>query len=348
MLWCAPESRFKAIARYVQPAVLDVAVNFCEYDSMSSRLIDVQSVEKSFGATKAVGGVSFEVKVGEIFALLGPNGAGKSTLVRMMIGMLPPDSGTINWFDAQGRHSVLDTAEIGYLPEDRGLYRDQKVHKILEYFGQLRGMSKEQASLAAEEWANRLSFEQHLQAKLETLSKGNQQKVQVASAVLHRPRLALLDEPFSGLDPINQEMMLEVIRTLRDDGTTILLSAHQLELVERLADRVFLLSRGRQVLAGTVQEIKSGNCGGYLLQISFAQPVSEADFTSWYSDPGFDSLECLQANQIQLTIKRQAEAIDWLSRARTVGEVTDFRGGSLSLHEIYLRALKPLQAMPAD
>lgn len=309
-----------------------------------SPLIRVQEVAKSFAKTKAVIDVSFEVSSGEIFALLGPNGAGKSTLVRMMIGMIPPDQGRIDWFDRNGQLSTLHPSEIGYLPEDRGLYRDQKVTRILEYFGQLRGMSKPQSKLAAEEWAERLEFKQHLQSKLETLSKGNQQKVQVATAVLHRPRLALLDEPFSGLDPINQEMMLSVIRTLRDEGTTILLSAHQLELVERLADKVFFLSHGRQVLAGTVPEIKVGSLGGYTLQITFVQPVDPLAFDDWYADPSLDSLEFVQPEQIHLTIKRQGDAIEWLARAKRIGEVADFRGGSMSLHEIYLRALKPLQS----
>lgn len=198
----------------------------------------------------ATEGVSFDVQDRQIFALLEPNGAGKSTLVRMMIGMLPPDHGAIEWLTEEPKVVPLQAHEIGYLPEDRGLYRDRKVGRILEYFGRLRAMNREQAKAAAREWAERMEVSQYLDDKLETLSKGNQQKVQVAAAVLHRPRVAMLDEPFSGLDPINQEMMLEVIRHLREHGTTVILSAHQLELVERLADHVYLLAKGRRVISG--------------------------------------------------------------------------------------------------
>ena len=313
---------------------------------MSNTLIRVQEVGKSFRQVRAVDGVSFEVKTGEIFALLGPNGAGKSTLVRMMLGMLPPDQGAIHWYNAEGEPTVMDASQIGYLPEDRGLYRDQKVSRILEYFAQLRGMSTTHARKAAQEWAERLGVSQYLTSKLETLSKGNQQKVQVAAAVLHRPKLALLDEPFSGLDPVNQEMMLQVIQSLRDDGTTVLLSAHQLELVERLADRVFLLAHGRRVLSGTVHELVSSDHGGYSLKISFSEKMQPASFSSWKENADLDSFQLLSDKSIQLILRHKSSASQWLERASRIGDITDFRGGSLSLHEIYLRALNVQNRKP--
>lgn len=313
---------------------------------MSHVLIEVQEVGKSFRAVRAVNGVSFDVKAGEIFALLGPNGAGKSTLVRMMIGMLPPDHGSIRWYDRSGKKVAMNTTQIGYLPEDRGLYRDQKVSRILEYFAQLRGMSQSQSKHAAQEWAERLEVSQYLNCKLETLSKGNQQKVQVAASVLHRPKLAFLDEPFSGLDPLNQEMMLRVIRSLRDGGTTVLLSAHQLELVERLADRVFLLAHGRRVLSGTVPELIASDHGGYALQMTFAHPVSLHAQNSWRQDSELEDLQLLSERTIQLTIRDKAKATRWVDQASQFGEVTEFRGGSLSLHEIYLRALNVPNSHP--
>jgi ABC-2 type transport system ATP-binding protein len=311
---------------------------------MSNLLIQVQEVGKAFRTVRAVDGVSFEVKQGEIFALLGPNGAGKSTLVRMMIGMLPPDQGLIQWYDGNGKPSAMDAAQIGYLPEDRGLYRDQKVGRILEYFGQLRGMSTAQSKQASREWAERLEVSQYLGSKLETLSKGNQQKVQVAAAVLHRPRLALLDEPFSGLDPLNQEMMLGVIRSLQEQGTTVLLSAHQLELVERLADRVFLLAQGRRVMSGTVPELKASRHSGYALRIHFAKSVQAGWFDTWKAESDLESLEFISDDTIQLTLQNKCTAVEWIQRASGIADVTDFRGGALSLHEIYLRALNPKQA----
>jgi ABC-2 type transport system ATP-binding protein len=302
-------------------------------------LIHVRDVGKSFRAVRAVDGISFEVNQGAIFALLGPNGAGKSTLVRMMIGMLPPDQGRIDWFDRNGNPSSMNAAEIGYLPEDRGLYRCQKVGRILEYFGQLRGMSVAQSKSAAHEWATRLEVVQYMDSKLETLSKGNQQKVQVAAAVLHRPRIAFLDEPFSGLDPLNQEMMLGVIRSLQEQGTTVVLSAHQLELVERLADYVFLLAHGKHVLSGTVPELKTSKHSGYSLQIHFANSIPDDTVESWASYQGLENVERLSDKSVQLTLKQKSSAVEWVERASQMGEITDFRGGSLSLHEIYLRAL---------
>jgi ABC-2 type transport system ATP-binding protein len=257
----------------------------------------------------------------------------------MMIGMLPPDQGAIQWFSKDGIPTAMDASQIGYLPEDRGLYRDQKVGRILQYFGQLRGMTSAQSQHAANEWAERLEVSQYLNSKLETLSKGNQQKVQVAASVLHRPKLALLDEPFSGLDPLNQEMMLGVIRSLREEGTTVLLSAHQLELVERMADRVFLLAQGRRVLSGTVPELIASDHGGYSLQIAFAKSISVDSVSAWQTHPDLDCMQFLSDRSVQLTLRYKSTAMEWIERASQIGEVTEFRGGSLSLHEVYLRAI---------
>lgn len=306
---------------------------------MRNPVIQAIDVGKAFRTTRAVDGVSFEVRRGEIFALLGPNGAGKSTLVRMMIGMIPADQGAIRWLDDKGAQMELDPSQIGYLPEDRGLYKDQKVGRILEYFGQLRGLTIKESTEAAVHWAERLEISQYLNQKLETLSKGNQQKVQVAAAVLHKPRVAFLDEPFSGLDPINQELMIELIRRLRDDGTTVLLSAHQLELVERLADRVLLLARGKQVVSGTINEVKSGEYGGYYLRIAYSEPVREQDLLGWANDSALTSCELSDGRFLKLTLRDRSDAYLFLERASSLGDVADFRGGYLSLHEIYLKAV---------
>ncbi|MFN7875162.1 MAG: ABC transporter ATP-binding protein [Pirellula sp.] len=306
---------------------------------MRTPVIQAIDVGKAFRTTRAVDGVSFEVRRGEIFALLGPNGAGKSTLVRMMIGMIPADQGAIRWLDDNGKQMELNPSQIGYLPEDRGLYKDQKVGRILEYFGQLRGLTIKDSSEAVLHWAERLEISQYLNQKLETLSKGNQQKVQVAAAVLHNPRVAFLDEPFSGLDPINQELMIALIRRLRDDGTTVLLSAHQLELVERLADRVLLLARGKQIVSGTINEVKSGEYGAYSLRITFSEPIREQDLQAWSNDSGLINCVLSDGRYLKLTLRDRSDAHHYLQRASCLGDVADFRGGYLSLHEIYLNAV---------
>jgi ABC-2 type transport system ATP-binding protein len=223
---------------------------------MVSPLLEVETVTKDFNRIKAVDALSFHIRRGEIFALLGPNGAGKTTAVRMLLGIIRPDSGFIR-FRMNGQDVAQPRPpEIGYLPEDRGLYKELAVEKTLIYMGILRRMSRPDATRAVREWLERVGLKDRAKDKLEALSKGNQQKVQFISAVLHRPAFVILDEPFSGLDPINQEILLGVIRQLRDSGTTVLLSAHQMNLVERLADRVLLMNRGREVLQGTVPQVK--------------------------------------------------------------------------------------------
>jgi ABC-2 type transport system ATP-binding protein len=214
-------------------------------------VLTVDSIEKKFAHVVAVDKLSFDVREGEIFALIGPNGAGKTTTVRMLTGIIKPDAGTI--------HYSLNHEKPGYLPEERGLYKDMPILETLVHMAVLRGMKRIAARAAAMQWLDRVSLQERALDKLDTLSKGNQQKVQFISAVLHRPRFIILDEPFSGLDPINQELFSQLIRQLRDEGATILLSAHQMQLIERIADRLLLMNRGRTVLYGTMDEIrKSG------------------------------------------------------------------------------------------
>jgi ABC-2 type transport system ATP-binding protein len=220
---------------------------------MTQSLITVRNVVKRFVSVTAVDDVSLDVRTGEIFALLGPNGAGKTTMLRMILGMMRPDAGEIRSADGV----PLPASAVGYLPEDRGLYPDVPVLRTLTYFGRLRGMQRAAASSAAERWLERLGLHDRRHEPLKALSKGNHQKVQFISALLHSPRLAVLDEPFSGLDPVNQDLFLSLLRELRDAGATILLSAHQMQLVERIADRVLVMNRGRAVLHGTLDEIRA-------------------------------------------------------------------------------------------
>jgi ABC-2 type transport system ATP-binding protein len=231
--------------------------------------VATRDVRKQFATVTAVAGVSLEVGERQVFALLGPNGAGKTTLLRMLLGLMHPDSGTIEY--AGGRRTP-PRHETGYLPEDRGLYADVQVLRTLEYFGVLRGMERRAARIAAEGWLERMSLGDRRREALKALSKGNQQKVQFISAVLHSPKFAVLDEPFSGLDPLNQELFLQLIRELRDAGTTVLLSAHQMQLVERIADSIVVLNRGHAVLTGTVAEIRRRWTTGNRLRIRTGSP----------------------------------------------------------------------------
>jgi ABC-2 type transport system ATP-binding protein len=218
-------------------------------------ILSVEGVHKSFDGTKAVEDVSFEVQKGEIFGLLGPNGAGKTTLIRMILGIFQPDSGEIRFsFSPEGR--LLPRQRVGYLPEERGLYDNRKVCDTLVFLASLKGMDARLARERAFLWLQRLQLERYFHRPIRELSKGMQQKIQFIAAILHEPDFVILDEPFAGLDPVNQDVFRELIRELKARGTTILLSAHQMHLVEDLVDRIFLINKGRQILYGELREIK--------------------------------------------------------------------------------------------
>ena len=225
---------------------------------MSQPALEVRDIAKRYGDLQAVHPLSFEVRPGEIFGFLGPNGAGKTTTLRMLMGITAPDSGELRF---EGKPQ-LDRSRVGYLPEERGLFEDSPVLDTVAYLGELRGLSRTAARAAATPMLQRLGLANRLKEKVNTLSKGNQQKVQLVAAVLHSPALVVLDEPFSGLDPLNQELFVDLMREMRDRGAAVLLSAHQLDLVERLGDRFLLISHGRAVLAGTLEEIRRQAAGG--------------------------------------------------------------------------------------
>lgn len=312
----------------------------------SSLLVSAHGVGKSFGAVKAVDQISFAVKPQQIFSLLGPNGAGKTTLVRMLIGMLPPDEGTFRWQNNGGKISPLDRAQIGYLPEDRGLYKDQPVTATLEYFAALRGLNRTESRRVVQMWIERLELTQYAKSKLETLSKGNQQKVQIATALLHRPALVVLDEPFSGLDPINQELMVNLIREIRSEGATILLSAHQLHLIERLADHVMIIAKGREVLSGTVAEICQGSLGSRTLRIEFEQPIDQVLLGNLQADEKVREVQLEQPNLIALHFANSHNQLECLNKLHKWGSIRSFQSSAASLHEIYLRVATEPDALP--
>ncbi len=238
-----------------------------------SPLLKVEEVTKQFDGVRAVDGVSFEVRRGEIFGLLGPNGAGKTTLIRMILGIFRPDAGRIlygNSVAANDGHRGLPKERVGYLPEERGLYEDRRVGETLLYLASLHGMDARRARERALSWLERLDLREHYARRLKELSKGMQQKVQFIAAVLHEPELVVLDEPFSGLDPPSQDLFLELIRGLAREGMTVLLSSHQMNLVETLCDRVFLIHKGRRVLYGDLEHIKQDH-GMRVVQLRFSR-----------------------------------------------------------------------------
>jgi ABC-2 type transport system ATP-binding protein len=214
----------------------------------------LHSICKSFGKLAAVQDVSFTVEPGEIFGLLGPNGAGKTTLLRLMMDIIRPDQGFIEVFG--GKLGEDDKNRIGYLPEERGLYTRQKVLGVLKYLVQLKGLTEHQAKTNVLHWLARMEMSDERDRKIQELSKGNQQKIQFIATVASDPAVLVLDEPFSGLDPVNARVMLETIRELAAAGKTIVLSTHQMSLVESLCRRIFMIHSGRQVLYGNLEELQ--------------------------------------------------------------------------------------------
>lgn len=217
-------------------------------------MLNIEQVTKKFNDHIAVDDLSLVIPEQELFGFLGGNGAGKTTTFRMMLGLLDPTAGKIEW---NGKSiSYQESHLIGYLPEERGLYPKLKVKEQLIYLGKLRGMKAEDALKELEKWLERFEISHYLDKKVEELSKGNQQKIQFISAVLHRPRLLILDEPFSGLDPINVEMLKEAVLDIKAEGTSIVFSSHQMEHVEELCENVCILRKGKAVVQGNLQDIK--------------------------------------------------------------------------------------------
>ena len=220
----------------------------------SGAAIRLQGVSKQFGKHRAVWNLDLEVPRGTVFGLLGPNGSGKTTTLRMIMGILLPDSGAVELLG--GRPGVAGNDRVGYLPEERGVYRKMKVLDLLVFLGEIRGMRREEARRVAGGWLDRLDLSEWADKKTQDLSKGMQQKVQFIGTVLHDPELLILDEPFSGLDPINQEVLEKIVREFQARGTTILFSTHLMDHAERLCQRVCLIARGEKILDSDLKELK--------------------------------------------------------------------------------------------
>ncbi len=221
---------------------------------MSSPAVVLKHIRKTFGAVRAVDDVSFEVHPGEIFGLLGPNGAGKTTTIRIMLDIFRPDEGAVEVFG--GPMTEVKKRRVGYLPEERGLYRDQKLESVLIYLARLKGLSANDARDRVHAWLERLDLVEHRHKKVQDLSRGMQQKAQLIATLAHDPDLIVVDEPFSGLDPVNTRLVKRIIEEQRQAGKTIIMSTHQMHQVEAMCNRIALINHGRVVLYGDVDEIK--------------------------------------------------------------------------------------------
>ncbi|MBL8055242.1 MAG: ATP-binding cassette domain-containing protein [Anaerolineales bacterium] len=222
-------------------------------------MVEVAHLAKRFGATQAVADVSFTVAPGDIFGLLGPNGAGKTTTIRMLLDIFKPDSGTVRVFG--GALDLAGKRRIGYLPEERGLYKDQPLESTLVYLAALKGMDEAAARRRLKDWLERLELGEHRRRKIQELSKGMQQKAQIIATLLHEPDLIVIDEPFSGLDPVNTRVVKDILAEQRARGCALIMSTHQMHQVEALCSRIMLINAGHAVLYGPVAEVKRSFAG---------------------------------------------------------------------------------------
>ena len=229
-------------------------------------MLSVNNLRKAYATVVAVDGVSFDVQRGELFGLLGPNGAGKTTAIRTILNIIAPDSGSIT-FDGKFFTPAMWNI-IGYLPEERGLYRKSKIINTILYFASLKGISEREAKPMAVGWLDRFGLKDSAFRKVEELSKGNQQKVQLIISILHKPQLLILDEPFSGLDPVNQILLKDILMELRQQNVAIVFSTHQMEQVEKMCDNICLINKGKPVLSGSLRDVKK-RYGTNSLRIEF-------------------------------------------------------------------------------
>jgi ABC-2 type transport system ATP-binding protein len=238
-------------------------------------VVAVEGIAKRFSGHVAVADLSLQVPKGAVYGLLGPNGAGKTTTIRMIMNITIPDEGTIALFGDRmgGRHH---SARIGYLPEERGLYRKMRVRDMLVFLAEAKGVERARGGAKADEWLRRLDLAEWGPRKVEELSKGMQQKVQFIGTMLHEPELLILDEPFSGLDPINQQVLKDIVVHLSRSGTTIIFSTHQMDVAEKICDHVCIIARGRKVLDGGLAEVKRVH-GGTHVAVAFEDGAAGAE-----------------------------------------------------------------------
>ena len=215
--------------------------------------LELKNVSKSFVGKKVVDNISFNLKEPGVYGLLGTNGAGKTTTIRMLLGIIKKDSGEITW---KGKNVDRKSVNFGYLPEERGLYPKTKIFDQLMYFAELKGMKKEESIESINKWAKELKVEEYMKMPVEKLSKGNQQKIQFMISIIHNPELVVLDEPFSGLDPVNTEILKNIIINLIKDGKYIIMSAHQMATIEEFCSDILILNKGKTVLQGNLKKIK--------------------------------------------------------------------------------------------
>jgi ABC-2 type transport system ATP-binding protein len=291
---------------------------------------------KRYGDIVALDHLSLDVPGGQLFGLLGPNGAGKSTAMKVVFGLLRPDGGEVRWNGRAVRQE--DRLRFGYLPEERGLYPKMRVRDQLVYFGRLHGLDAAKATAAADYWLERLGVAERSRDRAEALSLGNQQRVQLAAALVHDPDLLVLDEPFSGLDPVAVDALSAVLAERAAAGVSVVFSSHQLDLVEDLCDSVAILHRGRLVLTGVVRDLKKAS-GRRTLRVVI-EGTDGARTGAWAGGLRGVTVERADDDGTRLALAPDVDALDVLQRASSAGRVVDFSLELPPLSQLFRQAVR--------
>jgi ABC-2 type transport system ATP-binding protein len=295
-------------------------------------LVQVENVSKRFGDFRAVDNLSFRIEEGTIYGLLGPNGAGKTTTIRMIMDIIAPDSGQIVF---SGNRRIQDFSDqIGYLPEERGLYRKMKVKDVILFIAELKGIRREKALTEMDVWLEKMELSEWRDKKIEELSKGMSQKIQFITTVMHKPELIILDEPFSGLDPINMILLKDLMLEICNGGATIIFSTHIMEQVERLCKNICLINHGKMVLEGNLKAIKK-SFGKSAVEIEYSggiEPIRNSPFVEKYNDFG---------QYVEVTLKTPESYREFLAEIVAAGvDVTRFELMDPPLHEIFVQSVQ--------
>jgi len=298
---------------------------------MDNFALELEHLVKDFQDKRAVDDVSLEMKRGEILGLLGPNGAGKTTTMRMIMNIIAPDSGTIKILGENFSERLKE--KIGYLPEERGLYRKMKVSEILEFFGELKGMKPAEIKSKGKDLLKKFSLENYWDKKVEELSKGMAQKLQFIVTIIHSPDLLILDEPFSGLDPLNIELVKDIIREKKKEGVSIIFSTHLMDYAEKIVDAVVMIDKGKKVLDGSLSEVKA-EFGTKFVRVNYegdSSFVSALDYVKQVRDYG-NEME-IELGDLNLKDKLLKELVSRVS-------VNGFQVTEASLNHIFIRKVK--------
>ncbi len=299
-------------------------------------MLKVENVRKAYEKKVAVDNISLQVNRSEITGMLGPNGAGKTSLIRMIMDIMAPDSGRIEFSLSPERKQNNWQNMVGYLPEERGLYQQAKVKDIFAFLGGLKGLSKGESHSRGRDWLEKFELEDCFSLKIEELSKGMAQKVQFITSILHDPELLILDEPFSGLDPVSQDVMIEEIAGLAEEGMAIMLSSHRMNLVEELCDRIFFLDHGQEVLSGRLEDVKE-NYGNYRVKMSAA---NEQKMEKFIEDSALIEKHRRDKHNWQLLLTAEARPEQFMRSLPGGMEVREISISRISLHDIFVRVAR--------